>query len=130
MTINHITLLIPRSQFSKVVDWYTKALAPLNYIVQLGPYGPDHWTGMGPRDGYPYFWVRAADKTVPMHVAFDASSNECVRQFHEIGVSEGGTPNGDPGIRGQMSRQPYYSAYVIDPAGNNIEAVCLSGKDQ
>lgn len=85
---------------------------------------------MGPRDGYPYFWVRAADKTVPMHVAFDASSNERVRQFHEIGVSEGGTPNGDPGIREQMSRQPYYSAYVTDPAGNNIEAVCLSGKDQ
>jgi len=39
MTINHITLLIPRSQFSKVVDWYIKALAPLNYVVQLGHMG-------------------------------------------------------------------------------------------
>lgn len=84
---------------------------------------------MGPRGGYPHFWVKAADTTVPMHVAFDASSNEAVRQFHSIGVHEGGAPNGDPGIREDMSRQPYYSAFVIDPAGNNIEAVCLSGKD-
>lgn len=46
-------------------------------------------------------------------------------QFHELAMQAGATDNGLPGIRAQMSRQPYYSAYILDPDGNNLEAVCV-----
>ncbi|KAK9342922.1 hypothetical protein V1522DRAFT_372421 [Lipomyces starkeyi] len=122
MTINHLTLLLPRSQFPQLLNWYVKTLAPLDYAIQLGPFGPDNWIGMGPHGGLACFWLKASGQTIPMHIAFDAISNERVRQFYDIGIREGGSPNGKPGIREEMSRQPYYSAFVIDPAGNNIEA--------
>jgi predicted lactoylglutathione lyase len=50
--------------------------------------------------------------------------------FADILVSrkEGSKDNGGPGIRARMSRQPYYAAFIIDPDGNNIEAVCVDKK--
>lgn len=48
-----------------------------------------------------------------------------VDEFHGLGLELGGSDNGKPGIRKEMSRQPYYAAFLIDPDGNNLEAVCV-----
>jgi len=48
-----------------------------------------------------------------------------VDEFHQLALEAGAKDNGKPGIRAEMSRQPYYAAFVIDPDGNNLEAVCV-----
>ncbi|KAF2257698.1 hypothetical protein CC78DRAFT_538343 [Lojkania enalia] len=53
------------------------------------------------------------------------ADNGAVDEFHELGLKNGGTDNGKPGIRKEMSRQPYYAGFLIDPEGNNLEAVCV-----
>jgi catechol 2,3-dioxygenase-like lactoylglutathione lyase family enzyme len=62
----------------------------------------------------------------PTHVAFVASSREQVEAFHRAGLEAGGTDNGAPGVREQYSSDEggrYYAAFVLDPDGNNVEAV-------
>lgn len=77
---------------------------------------------------YPYFWLQAlpVGKTpTPTHIAIDASNPPAVDEFYRVALQTGGKDNGGPGIRVEMSRQPYYSAFILDPEGNNIEAVCV-----
>jgi predicted lactoylglutathione lyase len=57
-----------------------------------------------------------------MHVAFESASREAVDAFHAAAVEAGGRDNGQPGVRPEYS-ETYYAAYVLDPNGNNIEAV-------
>jgi hypothetical protein len=54
----------------------------------------------------------------PIHIAFRAPSKDAVDRFHAIGLREGATNNGDPGVR----RVPYYCGFLLDADGNNIEA--------
>jgi catechol 2,3-dioxygenase-like lactoylglutathione lyase family enzyme len=58
-----------------------------------------------------------------MHVAFEAESREAVDAFHAAALAAGARDNGAPGVRAEYS-DTYYAAYVLDPNGNNIEAVC------
>jgi catechol 2,3-dioxygenase-like lactoylglutathione lyase family enzyme len=58
-----------------------------------------------------------------MHVAFTAPDRATVDAFHAAALEAGGTDNGGPGIR-ELYHSDYYGAYVRDPDGNNIEAVC------
>ncbi|KAF8858949.1 hypothetical protein BDZ45DRAFT_673686 [Acephala macrosclerotiorum] len=77
---------------------------------------------------YPYLWLKplpAGTNPVPTHVAIDAPDNAAVDKFHELALTAGGLDNGLPGIRSEMSTQPYYAAFITDPDGNNIEAVCV-----
>ena len=62
-----------------------------------------------------------------MHIAFVAESREQVEAFHRAGLEAGGVDNGPPGVREQYSSEAggrYYAAFVLDPDGNNVEAVC------
>ncbi len=62
----------------------------------------------------------------PIHVAFVARSREEVDAFHRAGLEAGGRDNGAPGVREQYSSDEggvYYAAFVLDPDGNNVEAV-------
>jgi predicted lactoylglutathione lyase len=61
-------------------------------------------------------------KSSPVHIAFQAADEETVRRFHDAGIKAGGRDNGAPGPRPQY-HPGYYAAFVIDPDGNNIEAV-------
>lgn len=67
-------------------------------------------------------WIDAADgPTSRVHLAFQAPDHETVQRFHEAGLAAGGTDNGGPGERNY--HPGYYAAFLLDPDGNNIEAV-------
>jgi predicted lactoylglutathione lyase len=67
------------------------------------------------------FWISKEKTVVPMHVAFQAKSREQVEAFHKAALAAGGKDNGGPGYRDYSPG--YYAAFVLDPDGNNIEAV-------
>lgn len=68
------------------------------------------------------YFDAAEGKTSHVHLAFQASTRDHVRAFHAAAIAAGGTDNGKPGPRDYHSQ--YYAAFVFDPDGNNIEAVC------
>ena len=118
MIIDHIGFAI--SDCEKSNDFYSKALAPLG-IEKVMEY--DGWFGYG-REGKPELWFgEALEVHSPMHIAFAADSREQVRQFYDAAIQAGGKDNGKPGIREEY-HPDYYGAFVIDPDGHNIEAVC------
>ena len=91
----------------------------LEYDEGIG-FGSD--LGSGPR---PYFWIaeRGRRPVSGAHVAFRVPNTEAVDLFHSVAVAAGGTDNGAPGPRPHY-HPGYYGAFVLDPDGNNIEAVC------
>ena len=80
------------------------------------------------RDGNPFFWVgdneRVGEGT---HVAFAVATRADVEAFHAAAIAAGGRDNGGPGLRPHYGPD-YYAAFVFDPDGNNIEAVCRASK--
>ena len=123
--LDHIGFSVSDYALSRA--FYTKALAPLGYVPvmdltreQTGSY---EGTGFG-ANGRPYFWIGAGDgRTGPMHVALTAASRADVDRFHTAAIAAGGRDNGPPGLRPHYHLD-YYGAFVFDPDGNNIEAVC------
>jgi catechol 2,3-dioxygenase-like lactoylglutathione lyase family enzyme len=61
--------------------------------------------------------------SAPTHVAFRTRDRASVDAYHRAALAAGGTDNGGPGVRAEYSEN-YYGAYVLDPDGNNVEAVC------
>ena len=61
-----------------------------------------------------------------MHVAITAKDHAAVDAFYRAAIAAGGTDNGAPGIRAHYHPN-YYGAFVLDPDGHNIEAVCHAG---
>jgi catechol 2,3-dioxygenase-like lactoylglutathione lyase family enzyme len=125
--LDHIGLAVsdlPRSR-----QFYLVALAPLSIGIvfevtkeQTGKYAG---TGFG-ADNKPFFWIGTGEqKSGPMHVAFTASSRALVNAFYKAALSVGGRDNGAPGVRTHYHPN-YYGAFVLDPDGNNVEAVCHS----
>lgn len=73
---------------------------------------------------YPSFWIDIFHPSgVKQHTAFRATSREAVDAFHRAGLAAGGTDNGAPGLRSGGYPSGYYAAFLVDPDGNNIEAV-------
>jgi catechol 2,3-dioxygenase-like lactoylglutathione lyase family enzyme len=113
---------------AKSKAFYEKALAPLGITavmeVTLAQSG-GAYEGVGFGDGgKPYFWVGSGGKISPhMHVAFAARDRETVDAFHEAALAAGAKDNGGPGLRPHYHAN-YYGAFVLDPDGHNIEAVC------
>lgn len=117
MTIDHIGLGVTDAERSKA--FYASALAPLGIgVVAEFPGG----AGFG-RDGRGAFWIGTGAMPAPIHVAFRAADRAQVRAFHAAALAAGGRDNGAPGLRPQY-HPDYYGAFVLDPDGNNIEAVC------
>ncbi len=119
---DHISL--PVTDFDKACGFYAAALAPLGIAWLMTFPGDKHDSAAGfGVDGKPFFWVGEAAATVSVHVAFAAAQRGMVDAFHHAALSAGGTDNGAPGIREQYHPN-YYAAFVLDPDGHNIEAVC------
>lgn len=112
------------SDYKKSVDFYKKALAPLNYRLIMEVAG---FAGFGPiNDGGPIanFWLHEGELTSKKaHIAFRAINRKMVNAFYEAAIQAGGLDHGKPGIRA-LYHPNYYAAFVLDPDGHNIEAVC------
>jgi predicted lactoylglutathione lyase len=115
--IDHIKLHVADATRSKA--FYEQALAPLGYKVIMEPV-PGAVVGMGTR--FPDFWLAQSDKPTTAHVALRAEAREAVDAFHAAALAAGGKDNGSPGVRAHY-HPGYYGAFVIDPDGNNLEAV-------
>jgi catechol 2,3-dioxygenase-like lactoylglutathione lyase family enzyme len=102
--------------------FYEKALAPLGLRILLEPQGEA--AGFG-EDEKAFFWIEARGSPVHvrLHVAFEVATRETVDAFYAAALQAGGSDNGAPGVRA-MYHPDYYGAYVLDPDGNNLEAVC------
>jgi catechol 2,3-dioxygenase-like lactoylglutathione lyase family enzyme len=124
--IDHIGF--PVSDFERSKAFYLKALAPLDYslvmeMMQDRPPGEAPAAGFGAK-GKPDFWIGGEgglDK--PLHVAIVAKDRAVVDAFYKAAIAAGGRDNGAPGIRAHYHAN-YYGAFVLDPDGHNIEAVC------
>lgn len=117
---DHIGLRIGNLDAS--VRFYEAALKPLGFVLCSRD---DSGAGFGPA-GQPALWphlVKNAAKS-GVHVAFRATSHDAVDGFHKAGLKAGGSDNGKPGLRADYS-PTYYAAFLTDPDGNNVEAVCL-----
>ena len=79
-------------------------------------------------DGKPDFWISEGRTGEPVHVAFASASRSPVDAFHRAALAAGGRDNGAPGIRAEY-HPTYYGAFVLDPDGNNVEAVCHIPED-
>jgi catechol 2,3-dioxygenase-like lactoylglutathione lyase family enzyme len=122
--IDHITFGV--SDFARSTRFYDQAFAPLG-VKRLFDV-PEEFSGGAPCTGYgddrPWFWIAEQDPTRgKLHVAIRAASRAAVNEFHRQALAAGGTDNGAPGLR-PYYHPDYYGAFVLDPDGHNIEAVC------
>lgn len=116
---DHVGITVSNLERSRA--FYAAALAPLG-ITELKRFegvvgfGGEHQT----------FWIgegAAAQSTPRIHVAFAALTRLEVDAFHRAAMEAGGVENGAPGLRAHY-HPDYYGAFVLDPDGNNVEAVC------
>ena len=120
VVIDHMTIGVANLERSR--EFYRRALEPLGFVE----YGPGHPgardTSFG-ADGENDFAVSERYPSLgSAHIAFAAESRAQVEAFHVAALAAGGVDNGAPGPRAQYS-PGYYGAFVIDPDGNNVEAV-------
>jgi catechol 2,3-dioxygenase-like lactoylglutathione lyase family enzyme len=116
--IDHIGIAV--RDFARSKEFYVAALAPLGYVVIMD-FG--HAAGLG-EGGKPDFWISAGGEVdKPMHIALHARDRKAVDAFYQAALAAGGKDNGAPGLRAHY-HPSYYGAFVIDPDGNNLEAVC------
>jgi catechol 2,3-dioxygenase-like lactoylglutathione lyase family enzyme len=118
--LDHIGFAV--SDYDRSKTFYKHALAPLGLTLIMEPAGQAAGFGTA---GKPWFWVEAQGTPVRgrLHIALVAASRGQVDAFHAAALDAGGTDNGAPGFRAQY-HPDYYGAYVLDPDGNNVEAVC------
>ena len=129
--LDHIGLRVADQDRSK--SFYEVALAPLGFrLLMEGASG----VGLG-RGPIPAFWIKVgtpaqASRTpderagcggAPVHVAFVGESRTAVDAFHRAALAAGGRDNGVPRLRPEYHAN-YYAAFVLDPDGYNVEAVC------
>jgi catechol 2,3-dioxygenase-like lactoylglutathione lyase family enzyme len=115
------------SDFAVSKAFYSKALKAIGYELvydlsaELTGHGAAAGFGVPPK---PDFWIGGGRTNVPpIHVAFRAASRAQVDAFYRAALAAGGRDNGAPGLRPDYHPN-YYGAFVLDPDGHNIEAVC------
>lgn len=118
---------IPVSDYTHSKVFYSKAFAPLGYDlvmeVSSDETGGQSQAGFGTK-GRPHFWIGTGKPLKGhAHFAFMAKNRAAVDAFHAAALAAGGKDNGQPGLRPHYHAN-YYGAFVLDPDGHNIEAVC------
>src|SRR5215467_10996375 len=120
--IDHLTLPVRDLEASR--SFYRRALVPFG-VEEVEAWGGIGWGPPGRVD----FFIRPGESaaplhsTAPLHLAFAAPDRATVDAFHAAALAAGGTDNGAPGLRLRY-HENYYSSYVIDLDGHNVEAVC------
>jgi len=125
--IDHLGISVKSHAASKA--FYLAALAPLGIGVIMGmdkaeTGAPSDFTGFG-ANGKPFFWISEGQALAGMHLAFVAQNRAQVDAFYRAALAAGAKDYGPPGIRAHYHPN-YYGAFVIDPNGVNLEAVCHS----
>ncbi len=122
------------TDFQATRAFYDSALAELGYSVQFemvmdkDPDLPGRRACAWGPEGQTIFWViETLEASSPRHVAFSAADRRSVEAFHEAGLKAGGQDLGAPGLR-PIYAEHYYGAFLTDPDGNNVEAVCRTAQ--
>jgi catechol 2,3-dioxygenase-like lactoylglutathione lyase family enzyme len=117
--IDHVGINVSDIEASK--RFYEAALAPLGYELAM-----DYGQAVGfAHERKPDFWLQTSGTSGTNHIAFLSPDRATVDAFHEAALAAGAQDNGPPGVR-TLYHPSYYGAYVLDPDGNNVEAVCHS----
>jgi catechol 2,3-dioxygenase-like lactoylglutathione lyase family enzyme len=123
--IDHVGVEV--SDLAASRDFYAAALAPLGVgpLTEFEGVACGFGYPEGKFAGKPFFWIqqRGRQAVSGAHVAFSAASGEEVDAFHAAALAAGAVDNGGPGPR-PIYHEHYYGAFVLDPDGNNVEAVC------
>jgi catechol 2,3-dioxygenase-like lactoylglutathione lyase family enzyme len=116
----------PVSDYARSKAFYLQALAPLGYALVMEVRQDENDSpaaGFG-INGKPDFWIGGEGGLQrPIHMAIAAQDRAAVDAFHRAAIAAGGRDNGAPGLRPHYHPN-YYAAFVLDPDGHNIEAVC------
>jgi len=122
--IDHVGF--PVSDYARAKAFYEQALAPLGYTLIMEVQQNEHdakAAGFG-ANGKPDFWIGGeGGLSRAMHIAIAATDRATVDAFYRAAIAAGARDNGAPGIRAHYHPN-YYGAFVLDPDGHNIEAVC------
>ncbi|HZV21300.1 MAG TPA: VOC family protein [Hyphomicrobiales bacterium] len=112
------------ADFQKSKRFYLTALAPLGHrLLAEG----DRWAMIGDESGR--IWIASqGPASSPFHLALAAKTRAQVRAFYSAAIGAGGRDNGVPGIRANYAPS-YYAAFVLDPDGHNVEAVCYQASE-
>ncbi len=117
----------PVSDYARSKSFYLKALAPLGYalVMEVEQKVEKGFSAGGfGRDRKPEFWIGGEGKlNRAIHIAIVAKDRAAVDAFYRAALAAGGKDNGAPGLRPHYHPN-YYAAFVFDPDGHNIEAVC------
>jgi catechol 2,3-dioxygenase-like lactoylglutathione lyase family enzyme len=121
VVIDHVTVGV--SDLARSRDFYFAALLPLGF-TEIGSWREGATEVEFGLEEAPDFAISTAYAVgSPVHIAFAADRREQVDAFHKAAIAAGGRDNGAPGLRPEYSER-YYGAFVLDPDGHNIEAVC------
>lgn len=116
--------------YPKTLAFYQAAFSALGHTLQMEMVAT--WNEQWPSqrmcafgsEGSAGFWIIECQQAyTPRHIAFAAQSRPAVDAFYAQAIANGGTDNGAPGLR-PIYHEHYYGGFVVDPDGNNIEAVC------
>jgi len=123
--LDHIGISV--TDFERSKAFYERALAALSIglirEVSAAESGANAHAGFG-KDGKPFFWIGTGKRASgPVPIALVASRRSDVAAFYRAAMEAGGRDNGSPGLRPHYHPN-YFGAFVLDPDGNNIEAVC------
>jgi catechol 2,3-dioxygenase-like lactoylglutathione lyase family enzyme len=117
--LDHVTIGV--TDLARSRDFYDATLAPIG-ITRMAAEG-DRFAGYG-ADGRAFFWIGLRQTAIgSAHIAFAVADRRSVDHFHAAGVAAGGRDHGAPGLRPHYHAR-YYGAFILDPDGHNIEAVC------
>jgi catechol 2,3-dioxygenase-like lactoylglutathione lyase family enzyme len=120
---DHIGLQV--KDLAASVRFYSAVLAPLGHVLcsqdeASASFGPE---------GAPALYLSSSKKGAKhaVHLALRAADHGAVKRFHAAGLRGGGEDHGAPGLRADYS-PTYYAAFLLDPDGNNVEAVCTADR--
>lgn len=122
MMLDHMTLRV--ASLEKTREFYRSVLATLGYGAPLEmEHDGVRILGFAQDGKYDTWFIESSAVSGPCHICWGAESRAQVDAFYSAALQAGGVDNGPPGVRGHY-HQHYYGAFVLDPDGNNMEAVC------
>lgn len=121
--LDHMTFRVRNGAATRA--FYEQCLAPLGYKVGYeGEHDGVRMLGFVHDGKFDTWFVEAPnDPSGPTHLAWRAATRDAVDASFRAALANGGRDNGKPGLRPNY-HDHYYGAFVLDPDGNNVEAVC------